>query len=124
MIKNPAGAEEGIKIVAPDKNSKLLLMINNEYSDGRDSSWLWDVDFSILKNYSGKIYLAGKCAYDIALRLKYLGFSMDQIVIEENIEQAFNLVYEELKENQTLYALPCYSAMVELENILKKKHIL
>ena len=99
-------------------------MLNDEYSDGRDVSWLWDVDFSVLKDYEGKIYVSGKRAYDIALRLKYLDINEKRIVIEENIQSAYDLAFNELASEQTLYALPCYSAMVELKDVLKKKKII
>lgn len=121
MIKNTSGATEGIKLALAAKNSKMLLMINDEYSDGRDMSWLWDVDFDILKNY-GKIYVAGKRALDVALRLKYSEVKDVNIVIEENIEKAFDLAMLDIDENQILYALPCYSAMVELKQLLEKKY--
>ena len=120
MIKNPAGATEGIKIANIDNNSNILIMINDEYSDGRDLSWLWDVDFSILKNYSNKIFVSGKRANDIALSLKYCDFPVNKIIIEENIETALNLALENTTKENTLYALPCYSAMVELKEILTK----
>ena len=123
MIKNPVGATEGIKTVVADNNSSLLIMINDGYSDGRDVSWLWDVEFSLLSNYKGKIYLSGKRAHDVALRLKYLDIDMSKVCVDEDIEGVFGMALSSLEDNQTLYALPCYSAMVELKNILKQKKI-
>ncbi len=124
MVKNPAGMLEGVKLAGADKNSKLLIMINDEYSDGRDVSWLWDVDFSILNEYKGEIFLAGKRAYDVALRLKYADIDISKVKIVENIELAYKTSINSLMPTQTLYALPCYSAMVELKDILKKNKII
>lgn len=120
MVKNPSGMTEGIKLAISDNNSKLLIMVNDEYSDGRDVSWLWDVDFTLLKDYSREIYVSGKRAYDVALRLKYLNYPISKININENIEETFNGALDSLDEKETLYIFPCYSAMVELEAVLKK----
>lgn len=121
MIKNPAGATEGIKLAKEDKNSNILIAINDEYSDGRDVSWLWDVDFAILKNYNNKIIVSGKRANDIALSLKYYDFPTDKIIVEENLNSALNLALENLSKEETTYILPCYSAMAELKQILYPK---
>lgn len=124
MVKNPAGMLEGVKLACCDNNSKLLIMINDEYSDGRDVSWLWDVDFSILNEYKGEIFVAGKRAYDVALRLKYADIDISKINVIENIDTAYKQSINSLSANQTLYALPCYSAMVELKDVLKKNKII
>lgn len=124
MVKNPAGMLEGVKLACTDSKSNLLIMINDEYSDGRDVSWLWDVDFSVLKNYEGDIYVAGKRACDVALRLKYSDVDTSKIKITENIESAYMSAISSLDKNKTLYALPCYSAMVELKEVLKKNKVI
>ena len=47
-----------------------MIAINDNYADGRDMSWLWDVPFDSLRE-TGVLQLSGIRAYDIALRLQY-----------------------------------------------------
>ena len=54
-----------------------MIAINDNYADGRDMSWLWDVDFTSLQP-GGVAYVSGIRAYDMALRLQY-----DEVPISE-----------------------------------------
>lgn len=67
LVKNPAGFRTVIDIY---DNKPAMIIINDNIADGRDVSWLWDVDF---RNFSARpsLYAAGTRAYDMALRLKY-----------------------------------------------------
>ena len=47
-----------------------MIAINDNYADGRDMSWLWDVDFDSLRK-QGVAKVSGIRAYDMALRLQY-----------------------------------------------------
>ena len=71
LIKNPIGANEVLKTV--DKDSNLLIIINDNYADGRDVSWLWDAEFEVINNNKNEIVVSGIRANDMALRLKYAG---------------------------------------------------
>lgn len=69
LVKNPAGFRLGLKSFNPDGYSTMIA-INDNYADGRDMSWLWDVGFESLKPH-GVSEVAGIRAYDMALRLQY-----------------------------------------------------
>lgn len=69
--QNPIGANEVLKTV--DKDSNLLIIINDNYADGRDVSWLWDAEFEVINNNKNEIVVSGIRANDMALRLKYAG---------------------------------------------------
>lgn len=69
LVKNPAGFRLGLKSFSP-KGYATMIAINDNYADGRDMSWLWDVDFSSLKKDS-VTNVSGTRAYDMALRLQY-----------------------------------------------------
>ena len=58
LIKNPVGASEVIRTVSDEKKSKLLIVLNANYADGRDLSWLWDTDFDVLSE--GMYVVKGK----------------------------------------------------------------
>ncbi len=69
LVKNPAGFRLSLASF-PAKNHHTMIAINDNYADGRDMSWLWDVDFTSLKQ-SGVAIVSGMRAYDMALRLQY-----------------------------------------------------
>lgn len=69
LVKNPSGFRLGLKSFSPEGYATMIA-INDNYADGRDMSWLWDVDFETLSN-EGVAEVAGVRAYDMALRLQY-----------------------------------------------------
>jgi UDP-N-acetylmuramyl tripeptide synthase len=68
LVKNPGGFRLGLKSFDA-AGYATMIAINDNYADGRDMSWLWDVDFESLK--SGISHVTGIRAYDMALRLQY-----------------------------------------------------
>lgn len=75
LVKNPAGFRLGLESYSPEGYATMIA-INDNYADGRDMSWLWDVSFTTLAKYP--ITITGIRAYDMALRLQY-----DEIPIEK-----------------------------------------
>lgn len=123
LSKNPAGFNESIRTVLATKSrrrldyggtmSSLLLVLNDRIPDGRDVSWIWDVDFEELQKYPGEITVSGERIYDLALRLKYAGIV--NIRIEPDLTKAVR--------GQS-WILPTYSAMLEVRKILTGRKIL
>ncbi len=68
LVKNPAGFRLSLQSFDPTGYATMIA-INDNYADGRDMSWLWDVDFTSLKH--GVAEVSGVRAYDMALRLQY-----------------------------------------------------
>lgn len=69
LVKNPAGFRLALASFDPT-DTAVMIAINDMYADGRDMSWLWDVDFSSLA-HGGVDMVTGVRAYDMALRLQY-----------------------------------------------------
>jgi UDP-N-acetylmuramyl tripeptide synthase len=69
LVKNPSGFRLGLKSF-PAEGYATMIAINDNYADGRDMSWLWDVDFESLRR-DGVDLVTGVRAYDMALRLQY-----------------------------------------------------
>jgi len=69
LVKNPSGFRLGLKSFSP-LGYATMIAINDNYADGRDMSWLWDVDFESLTEV-GVSEVSGVRAYDMALRLQY-----------------------------------------------------
>jgi UDP-N-acetylmuramyl tripeptide synthase len=69
LVKNPSGFRLGLSSFNPD-GIQTMIAINDNYADGRDMSWLWDVGFDSLRD-QGVTEVSGMRAYDMALRLQY-----------------------------------------------------
>ena len=111
LIKNPIGANEVLKTV--DKESNILIIINDNYADGRDVSWLWDAEFEFLKNVDKEIVVSGIRANDMALRLKYAG--VEKIKIINDIDKAVEYIGKSADNNITI--LPTYTALLHINKM-------
>lgn len=119
LIKNPTGSNEVINTLALDRKPKdVLIIINDNFADGRDISWLWDTDFEILIGQLRSVGVAGRRARDMALRLKYAGLPETEVVVYSEVDRAVTESLKRLPKNGTLYVLPTYTAMLELRQYL------
>ena len=118
LIKNPIGANEVLKTVDP--NSNLLIIINDNYADGRDVSWLWDAEFEAVNNTKHEIIVSGTRAEDMALRLKYAGADTNKIKVINDIEKAVEYVGKTADKNITI--LPTYTALLKLNKTKSLKN--
>ena len=86
--KNPTGFNQNLKIVEADRGPKMVaFFINDQVADGRDISWIWDIDFEELAGQPDTVVFAGGSrAHDLAVRLKYAGI---EAAVIESIEDAF-----------------------------------
>lgn len=123
LVKNPVGFNEVIRTLVTDPEPKsLLFIINDLAADGRDISWLWDVDFEMLQKVKGnirQIIVSGLRAEDMAIRLKYAGVT-NHPILEKDIGKAVDrLIAENLGETAAI--MPTYTALLQLEEILAQK---
>ena len=115
LIKNPTGTTEVLKTLSKIPNARFLIAINDDFADGRDISWLWDARFDILTDHKKEIYVSGKRALDMALRLRYSGIQVEQIQANENISTAIKNATQSLSQGETLYILPTYTVLLEMQ---------
>lgn len=115
LVKNPGGFRLGLKsFVATDYQT--MIAINDNFADGRDMSWLWDVDFESLQE-TGVAMLSGGRAYDMALRLQYDEVSVGQV--EPSLSLALRqFVAANPSSPKRIYCT--YSAMLALRRELAK----
>ena len=75
LVKNPAGANEVVRTLVSGGPPRLaVLALNDEIADGRDVSWIWDVDWEPLLAGLDRVVVTGERAAEMALRCKYAGF--------------------------------------------------
>ena len=105
--------------VKNDLSISYLLILNDNYADGLDISWIWDADFEILKNQNIKnIICSGKRAKELALRLKYTDIKV-KIYVEEDIKSAIYL----LKNNNSNLniIIPNYTALIKTKKEVERE---
>jgi UDP-N-acetylmuramyl tripeptide synthase len=119
LVKNPAGTNEVLRTLALEPGEHDLLgVLNDQIADGRDVSWIWDADFELLAGRVRSATCSGTRAADLATRLKYAGVDPARIRVRERLEDALAAAVEDGDTATPLYALPTYTAMLALRELL------
>jgi UDP-N-acetylmuramyl tripeptide synthase len=122
LIKNPAGANEVVRTLLAGTQPRLLLVaLNDEIADGRDVSWIWDVDFEPLLGGLERLVASGERAAELALRFKYAGLPTDAIDVVPSLEEALDRGLELTPAHGELVALPTYTAMLGLRDLVARR---
>ena len=151
LVKNPVGFNEVLRMLFPASERRvgytpegereileeapaqaggkvqprhLLIIINDLTADGRDVSWLWDVDFELLTATSGSmgwVYTSGIRSGDMAVRLKYAGLDPSIVKVEGDMAKALDAALRGLPPGETLYVCPTYTAMLAFRKMLHER---
>jgi UDP-N-acetylmuramyl tripeptide synthase len=122
LIKNPAGANEAIRtLLAGGAPTLALVALNDEIADGRDVSWIWDVDFEPLLAGLETLVASGERAAELALRFKYGGLEESAISVVPSLEEALDLALRRTPPEGELVALPTYTAMLALRDLVVRR---
>jgi len=122
LVKNPAGANEAVRtLLDGERPSRAIVALNDEIADGRDVSWIWDVDFEpLLAGLTGVIVTGGRAA-ELGLRFAYGGLARDRIEIVPDLEQALDRGLATTPPGGQLIVLPTYTAMLRLRGIVARR---
>ena len=118
LVKNPAGFRMGLLSAAAQAQAGevVVVAINDEYADGRDMSWLWDVDFAALRA-NGVAVVTGVRAWDMALRLRYDDVEVTDV--EPDLRKAVALMRRAATDaDRPMRIFTTYTAMLALRSIL------
>jgi lipid II isoglutaminyl synthase (glutamine-hydrolysing) len=119
LIKNPAGANEAVRtIVDGGAPSIAVVALNDAIADGRDVSWIWDVDFEPLISGLDRLVATGDRAAELALRFKYAGLDTNVIEVVPSLSAALDRGLELTPANGELVVLPTYTAMLALRKLV------
>ena len=122
LIKNPAGANEVIRtLVAGGAPSLAVVALNDGIADGRDVSWIWDVDFEPLLDRLERVVVTGERAAELALRFKYGGFDERAIEVIPELARALDRGLELTPPGGELAVVPTYTAMLALRGIVAER---
>jgi UDP-N-acetylmuramyl tripeptide synthase len=122
LIKNPAGANEVVRTLVAGGAPKLLLVaLNDEIADGRDVSWIWDVDFEPLLDGLELLIVSGERAAELGLRFTYAGLAEERLEVVSDLEQALDRGLGLTPSGGELGLLPTYTAMLALRKIITER---
>jgi UDP-N-acetylmuramyl tripeptide synthase len=117
LVKNPAGFMQSLRTLDGLSPAATILAINDDYADGRDMSWLWDVQFTqALQGKTGFLITSGTRASDMALRLQYDGIATD--LVEADLTAAVKQATFHVKPSDTVVIFSTYTAMWALHSEL------
>lgn len=121
LVKNPAGYNQSLDTICLNKEKfAAAFLLNDNYADGQDVSWIWDVDFEKLTETNiDEVYISGLRAYDMAVRLKTAGLNPNKFVIEEQYEALTETIKNGSRDK--LYILATYTAMINYRKYLHSK---
>jgi UDP-N-acetylmuramyl tripeptide synthase len=119
LVKNPAGANEAVRtLVEGREHAVAVIALNDEIADGRDVSWIWDVDFEPLIAGLDRLVATGSRAAELALRFAYGGLARERIEVIPSLEAALDRGLELTPAGDELVVLPTYTAMLALRRIV------
>ena len=122
LIKNPAGANEVVRtLIDAGAPQVALVALNDGIADGRDVSWIWDVDFEPLIGRLERLVATGERAEELALRFKYGGLDAGSIDVIPELDRALDKGLELTVAGGDLVVLPTYTAMLGLRGIVAKR---
>ena len=123
LVKNPAGANEVLRtLTLEDGPLDLWLALNDRIADGRDVSWIWDADFELLATRVASLTCSGTRAEEMALRMKYAGIDV-HAEMDRDLGRSLDAAVERGDRARPLYALPTYTALLELRDVLAERGV-
>ena len=122
LIKNPAGANEVVRTLVDGGAPRIAVVaLNDGIADGRDVSWIWDVDFEPLLAGANRLVASGERAAELALRFKYGGLGEEAIEVVPSLERALDRGLELTPAGGELVVLPTYTAMLGLQRLFTSR---
>jgi UDP-N-acetylmuramyl tripeptide synthase len=122
LIKNPAGANEAVRTLLEGTAPRVAVVaLNDDIADGRDVSWIWDVDFEPLIAGVDRVVASGVRAAELALRFAYGGLQRERIEVVPDLEAALDRGLELTPAGGELVVLPTYTAMLGLRRIVASR---
>ncbi len=123
LIKNPAGCNQVLNFLTDQTDPFLFVVcLNDRAFDGRDVSWIWDVDFERIAQMGSQlsgVIVSGDRAEDMATRFKYAGIATDKLQI---IKDYSKLCQACLAQDKPVFIMPTYTAMLALRTTISKTY--
>ncbi len=122
LIKNPAGANEVVRTLEQSGAPSLLLVaLNDAIADGKDVSWIWDVDFEPLLASTEHLIASGDRAAELGIRCVHGGLDEAALEVQPDIERALDRGLALTPPGGELVVLPTYTAMLALQRLFARR---
>ena len=124
LVKNPVGLERALSFVSQASDAGgMYLLLNSNDADGKDVSWIWDVDFES-RSYPEKVFVSVERYGDMYLRLAYAGIYKDRMhaLPMTGCQDLLDEALAKCEDGKCLYILPNYTAMLALREILVRRY--
>lgn len=123
LIKNPVGASQALEMIKlADYPFSLSVLLNANYADGIDTSWIWDANFELIHEMDiTEINAGGVRHSEIARRLRVSGYDSSKISEKESLEEVMQAI--EKQESKHAYILATYTAMLAFRELLASRHV-
>ncbi|MTB34758.1 lipid II isoglutaminyl synthase subunit MurT [Streptococcus uberis] len=123
LIKNPVGASQVLEMIKlADYPFSLSVLLNANYADGIDTSWIWDANFELIQEMDiTEINAGGVRHSEIARRLRVSGYDSSKISEKESLEEVMQAI--EKQESKHAYILATYTAMLAFRELLASRHV-
>lgn len=123
LIKNPVGASQALEMIKlADYPFSLSVLLNANYADGIDTSWIWDANFELIQEMDiTEINAGGVRHSEIARRLRVSGYDSSKISEKENLEEVMQAI--EKQDSKHAYILATYTAMLAFRELLASRHV-
>lgn len=123
LIKNPVGASQALEMIKlADYPFSLSVLLNANYADGIDTSWIWDANFELIQEMDiTEINAGGVRHSEIARRLRVSGYDSRKISEKESLEEVMQAI--EKQESKHAYILATYTAMLAFRELLASRHV-
>jgi len=118
LVKNPGGFTHSLRMLNQEPYDVIAMAINDDYADGRDVSWLWDVDFNHLEGTKTPLICGGTRGFDMAVRLKYDGAPTEHV--KREIADFVEVVNLEAKGKSAM-VFCTYTAMLKIRSLYQKE---
>ena len=121
LVKNPVGLNQVLELIGLDEQPfTLVSILNNQYADGTDVSWIWDGNYEQITNFPIKaVHTAGMKADEMTLRLKVAGISPEIMTQHPSLEAILQAI--ENSSTKQVHILATYTAMLDLRHLLQTK---
>lgn len=123
LIKNPAGCNQVLNFLTNTTEPSLFVVcLNDRAQDGKDVSWIWDVDFERVVEMGDKLsglIVSGVRADDMAIRFKYAGLPLEKLQVIKDYDQ---LIKTCIAQDKPVYIMPTYTAMLGLRERISKTY--
>jgi len=108
------------RLLPPPSSLHVAALLNDRFADGRDVSWIWDVDYEPLAGSVATCWAGGDRAADMALRLKYAGWP-EVAAVPRAPGALLDAILAGSEAGDDVFVVATYTAMLDFRAELRRR---